>query len=577
MKKKTNPAHINDKKKNNIALENAELRRKLKESEEKLNSIIGSQNDAILIYDLELNAVQANPSFIKTYGFNPAGLNLKDIIKKVNCRRLDGKPLKPDEQPAPQALRGKKVKSAVILVSKADGSEAVVESSTGPLRKGKLLTGSVTIWHDITGQMKAREEFHKTNRTLKALSRSSQAIMRAADEMSYMKDVCRIIVEDCGHAMVWIGFSGNDEDKTVRPVAYAGFEKGYLETLHITWADTERGRGPTGTAIRTGNICMCRNMLTDPEFEPWREEAIKRGYASSIVLPLFENKKTFGAINIYSRDPDPFSADEVSLLSELAGDLSYGIMTIRLREAHANAEEALMQSEEKFRLIAMNTPDHILIQDADLRYTMVINPQLGLTEKNMIGKTDFEILSKEDAINLTKIKERVLETGNPESINIPLVNDKGEAEYFEGSYVPKRNPLGRIDGILGYFRNLTERKKMEEALRENEKRYRSLFNSMTEGFALHEIVCDGQGIPCDYRFLEINPAFERLTGLNRRNVTGRRLSEVMPDEDPKWVEIYGNVALTGNPVHFENYSPVLKKHLEVYSYRPSRDNSRRFS
>jgi len=74
------------------------------------------------------------------------------------------------------------------------------------------------------------------------------------------------------------------------------FEEGYIDTLKITWADTERGHGPTGTAIRTGKPTPCRNMLTDPRFEPWRKEAIKRGYASSIVLPLMAGGKAFGAL-----------------------------------------------------------------------------------------------------------------------------------------------------------------------------------------------------------------------------------------------------------------------------------------
>ena len=125
--------------------------------------------------------------------------------------------------------------------------------------------------------------------------------------------------------MVWIGYAEQDEAKTVRPVAQAGFEKGYLETVNITWADTERGWGPTGTAIRTGKPSSCKNMLTDPNFKPWREEAIKRGYASSAVFPLIAAGKAFGAITIYSTAPDSFSEKEAQLLSEMADDISYGI------------------------------------------------------------------------------------------------------------------------------------------------------------------------------------------------------------------------------------------------------------
>jgi PAS domain S-box-containing protein len=103
----------------------------------------------------------------------------------------------------------------------------------------------------------------------------------------------------------------------------------------------------------------------------------------------------------------------------------------------------------------------------------------------------------------------------------------------------------------------------------DEQRYRALFEQMTEGFALHEMVYDDHGQPVDYRFLEINPAFERLTGLARHAVIGRLKSEVLPGDDAYWVEIYGRVVESGQAVHFENYSTVLKQHYEVYAYRPA--------
>jgi len=216
--------------------------------------------------------------------------------------------------------------------------------------------------------------------------------------------------------------------------------------LKLTWADTGHGRGPTGTAIRTRTPVICKNMLTDPAFEPWRDEAMKRGYASSIALPLISEGRAFGALSIYSREPDPFSEEEIALLAEMAGDLAHGITAIRLRTANEAAEAAL---------------------------------------------------------------------------------------------------------------------------RESELRYRTLFNSMNEGFALHEIICDDKGVPVDYRFLDINQAFERYTGLKRENVVGKNVSEVLPGNDPYWLEIYGKVALTGEPVHFDNYATALDRHYEVFAYRPA--------
>ncbi len=114
-----------------------------------------------------------------------------------------------------------------------------------------------------------------------------------------------------------------------------------------------------------------------------------------------------------------------------------------------------------------------------------------------------------------------------------------------------------------------ERRKIEASLRASEERYRSLFNGMTEGFALHEVVLDSGGRASDYRFLEINPAFERLTGLRRDEIVGRLMSEVLPDEDPVWTKIYGRVAQTGEPVHFDRHAPSLGRHYEVFCYRPA--------
>jgi PAS domain S-box-containing protein len=110
---------------------------------------------------------------------------------------------------------------------------------------------------------------------------------------------------------------------------------------------------------------------------------------------------------------------------------------------------------------------------------------------------------------------------------------------------------------------------LRDALRESEERYRSLFDNMTEGFSLHEIITNAEGRPVDYRFLEVNPAFERLTGLKRDAVLGRRVLEVLPDTEAHWIENFGRVALTGEPAHVDNYSAELERWYEVYAYRPA--------
>jgi signal transduction histidine kinase/DNA-binding NarL/FixJ family response regulator len=242
----------------------------------------------------------------------------------------------------------------VVLTGSADesaGLEAVRHGIQDYLIKGQA-DGRQTaraIRYAIE-RKRAEEELQKLNRTLRALSNSNQALMCAGEESEFLEKVCKIVVEDCGHTMMWIGYAEEDEGKTVRPVAHAGFEEGYLETLKITWADAKRGGGPTGMAIRTGKPVECKNMLTDPVFKPWREEAVKRGYASSLALPLLDDGRAFGAITIYSREPDRFSEDEKKLLTELASDIANGITTIRLRLAQARAEAELQRERDQLEI-----------------------------------------------------------------------------------------------------------------------------------------------------------------------------------------------------------------------------------
>jgi PAS domain S-box-containing protein len=114
---------------------------------------------------------------------------------------------------------------------------------------------------------------------------------------------------------------------------------------------------------------------------------------------------------------------------------------------------------------------------------------------------------------------------------------------------------------------IAERKTAEGLLRTEKERYHLLFAEMMTGFALHEIICDAQGNPCDYRFLQVNPAFERLTGLKAEAITGRRVREILPSLEPDWIARFGRVALTGQQVQFEDFNRSLGRYYEVRAYR----------
>jgi PAS domain S-box-containing protein len=373
-----------------------------------------------------------------------------------------------------------------------DGEVRDVEVVASPVvdEKGPAIQ---VIVHDISERKQREAQLQRLHRTLKALNNSNQAMLRATGEATLLQQVCKIVTEDCGHAMVWIGFAEEDENKTVRPVAYAGFEDGYLKTLQVTWADTERGRGPTGMAIRTGKPCACRNMLTDPKFAPWKAEAIKRGYACSLVVPLLASGKAFGAITIYSKEQDAFSEDEVRLLTELAGDLAHGINTLRLRADKERADAELRQSREWLSVTLASIGDAVMASDAEGRISF-LNPVAealtGWKTEEAIGQTMqqvFQIINEKTGAPADDIVARVLRERRTFALanHTALVTRDGREIPIEDSAAPIMDAAGNVSGVVLVFHEVTERRRAQNALRQSNAVLKS-FNVILEE-ALH---CD---------------------------------------------------------------------------------------
>jgi PAS domain S-box-containing protein/putative nucleotidyltransferase with HDIG domain len=205
------------------------------------------------------------------------------------------------------------------------------------------------ILFDITERKQAEERLTRTTRALRALSACNQALGRAINEMDFLTEVCQIIVQEGGYPLAWVGYAQQDEVRSVVPVAHAGVEELIFDWIKITWGDDEHGQSPGGMAIKTGQTQVARDILHDPVFAPWHEEWGRREFETIIALPLIVDKQTIGILDIFGRDAEAFDPEEVSLLEELAGEVAFGIWSLRTDVDRRRAEAEVQQSLERLR------------------------------------------------------------------------------------------------------------------------------------------------------------------------------------------------------------------------------------
>jgi PAS domain S-box-containing protein len=267
----------------------------------------------------------------------------------------------------------------------------------------------------------------------------------------------------------------------------------------------------------------------------------------------------------------------ILIIISLVLSLSIGIVFYRFNSSRNENLSALSKSEERFRTVADFNYDweYWLGPEGDFIYVSPSCERIsGYTVDEFIEKPSlfFDLIHPDDKdlvnehFNICKSDK-----AGAEHIDFRIFTRNKEEHWIGHVCRPVFNAEGKWLGRRASNRDITERKTAGEALIFSENRYRTLFENIQSGFALHEIVLDKNNNPVDYMFLEINKAFEDFTGLKRENIIGRKVTQALPgiEKDPaNWIQTYGNVALTGEHISFENYAEPLDKWYSVIAYRP---------
>jgi PAS domain S-box-containing protein/putative nucleotidyltransferase with HDIG domain len=319
------------------------------------------------------------------------------------------------------------------------------------------------MFEDITERKQAEGQIRNLNRMLQVISQANEALVRAVDEGELMQRVCQILVEVGGYRLAWIGLASQDAAKTVHPVAVAGFDSDYVDRVDITWVNTKRGLGPTGTAIRTGLPVLVQDILTDPHYGLWRESAHAHGYAASIALPLLTHGQALGAINVYASQAGAFNGEEVKLLVEMANDLAYGIMALRELSIRQQAEEALRNSEEKFSTAFRISPDAINIHRLSDGMYLEINDgftsMTGYTAGDVKGKTSLELNIWVNPSDMERLIAGLQARGQVNNLETSFRMKDGQVRT--GLMSARIIQIGSETCILSITRDITELKQAE--------------------------------------------------------------------------------------------------------------------
>jgi PAS domain S-box-containing protein len=330
------------------------------------------------------------------------------------------------------------------------------------------------------------------------------ALAQAKEEEPFLQEICRLLVEIGGYPLAWVGLAEQNKSKKIHRVAHTGMAMGLLELLPRTWSEEGPGRDPTVTAIRTGQPVFCPDIQSEPACADYADVAETLGLTSCLALPLNHQGHTFGALTLYASGPGAFSTDEREFLKTLTAFFCQGLTALHLKGELSRLEERLAL---KIKILD-SSPYSIFVFDLEGKVTCV--------NKAACQARGF---SREDLLGLNWQDLEGPEHRDSWKDNLNELIDQGEV-VFESTHLCKDQTSFPVEthariidrkgekSILSIVLDITERKRLEEVLRETEEKYRNIFNNVQVGIFRWRL--------SDDRMLECNERMAQMFGYHAK-------------------------------------------------------------
>ena len=435
------------------------------------------------------------------------------IVSDYNMPKMDGLALL-------DAVREENAELPFILFTGEGSEEVAVEAiargvtdylqKQGASEQYGLLANRIS---NAVAQYRAANEAENLDRIRRVLRDTNQALIRATSREDLEQSVCEIISAAEPYLFAWVG-EHNIEKAIVEPRVAAGVEDGYLDEITITTDEEPTAQGPTGRAIRTHEIQVMQNIPQDPAYEPWRQEALHRGYQSSAAVPLAHNDTLYGILNVYADRTFAFDEQERELLQELSDDIAYALYTVEIQA-----------TQRRYERIIENLPVGVYCTTDDTDGRIVdANPALA----HIFGAESVEELFEYPVRDFyrfpedrTRLRHELDENGVIHDREYPMLTLSGEEIWVSITAIMRQQ--GADSFIEGFLQEITDRKRHERELARNKARYQTVCEQTPDMILIHD---------ADGRITEVNQQTCEKLSYTRDELLGLDIWNIDATADP---------------------------------------------